>query len=143
MKKMILLACACALIMASGCAAKKNKKVEEGQVVTPVEETIVETEVEGDLVSEHTVKKGECLWWIAEYQQVYNDPFMWPLIYKANRDQIKNPDRIFPNQTFSIPRQFSKDELIKARKQAGAANPYLPPQSANIPSTLKSELGWN
>lgn len=143
MKKIILLACVCALITASGCSAKKNKPAEAAQA-TPVEETIVETEVEeGDLVSNHTVKKGECLWWIAEYQQVYNDPFMWPLIYKANRDQIKNPDRIFPNQTFAIPRQFSKDELIKARKQAGAANPYLPPKSANIPSTLKNELGWN
>ena len=143
MKKIILLACVCALITASGCAAKKNKPAEEVQAA-PVEETIVETEVEEeDLVNNHTVKKGECLWWIAEYQQVYNDPFMWPLIYKANRDQIKNPDRIFPNQTFVIPRQFTKSELIKARKQAGAANPYLPPQSANIPSTLKNELGWN
>jgi len=27
------------------------------------------------------VEKGECLWKIAEYEKIYNDPFQWPLIY--------------------------------------------------------------
>ncbi len=162
MKKMVWIACVSALLMASGCCYKEiappapNHKAQP-QLVVPVE---VEQEVTiaeavsqptarelfeqeyASLPTEHVVKKGECLWWIAEYQQVYNDPFMWPLIYKANRDQIKNPDLIYPNQTFSLPRQFSKDELTSARKQAGAARPYLPPQNANIPGSLRDELGW-
>lgn len=62
----------------------------------------------------HVVIKGESLWWIAEYKQVYGDPFQWPLIYKANRSQIKDPDLIFPDQNFVIPRSPEvTDEMIK------------------------------
>ncbi|MDQ7031937.1 MAG: LysM peptidoglycan-binding domain-containing protein [Desulfonauticus sp.] len=95
------------------------------------------------LPTSHTVVKGECLWWIAEYKQIYNDPFMWPLIYKANRDKIKNPDLIYPNQVFVIPRHFSLQELKASRKMAGAPRPYLPPQDANLPADLRQELGWS
>jgi nucleoid-associated protein YgaU len=52
----------------------------------------------------HVVKKGECLWWIAQYVEVYNDPWQWPRIYEANRDQIETPDLIFPGQVLKIPR---------------------------------------
>ncbi len=154
MKKMVWFICAVALLAASGCCCKK-KTTAQPRLVVPVEEEVKVAETVSEptarelfeqeyaaLPTMHTVKKGECLWWIAEYQQVYNDPFMWPLIYKANRDKIKNPDLIFPNQTFSLPRQFSKDDLTSARKQAGAARPYLPPQNANVPGDLRDELGW-
>jgi nucleoid-associated protein YgaU len=53
----------------------------------------------------HKVVKGECLWWIAEYKGVYDDPFKWPLIYKANKHQINNPDWIYPGQELIIPRR--------------------------------------
>lgn len=43
----------------------------------------------------------DCLWRIAD--KVYNDPFLWPRIYMANRDKIKNPDLIFPGQRLVIP----------------------------------------
>jgi len=46
-------------------------------------------------------KNTDCLWRISE--KVYNDASLWPLIYVANRDQIKNPDLIFPGQKFEIP----------------------------------------
>ncbi|HPS57555.1 MAG TPA: LysM peptidoglycan-binding domain-containing protein [Spirochaetota bacterium] len=46
-------------------------------------------------------KDTDCLWRIS--QKVYNDASLWPLIYVANRDQIKNPDLIFPGQKFKIP----------------------------------------
>lgn len=73
----------------------------------------------------HVVIKGESLWWIAEYKQIYNDPFQWPLIYKANRSQIKDPDLIFPDQNFTIPRspEVTEDmikEAIKFAKNRGA-----------------------
>ena len=95
------------------------------------------------LPTSHTVVKGECLWWIAEYKQIYNDPFMWPLIYKANRDKIKDPDLIYPGQVFRIPREFSLEELKMSRKSAGAPRPYLPPKDANIPADLRAELNWD
>ena len=52
----------------------------------------------------HTVVKGECLWYIAGYDHIYGNPLQWPLIYKANKDKIKNPDLIYPGQVFLIPR---------------------------------------
>ncbi|HSV96694.1 MAG TPA: hypothetical protein VLM75_07150 [Spirochaetota bacterium] len=46
-------------------------------------------------------KKRDCLWRISLY--VYRDARLWPLIYVANRDKIKDPDLIFPGQKFAIP----------------------------------------
>jgi nucleoid-associated protein YgaU len=45
--------------------------------------------------------KPDCLWRIAD--KVYKKARLWPLIYTANKDQIKDPDLIFPGQTFVIP----------------------------------------
>lgn len=52
----------------------------------------------------HVVKKGECLWYIAGYEEIYGNPLKWPLIYKANKDKIKDPDLIYPGQALAIPR---------------------------------------
>jgi len=51
----------------------------------------------------YTVVRGDCLWFIAGRDAHYANPFAWPKIYKANRDQIKNPDLIYPKQIFKIP----------------------------------------
>jgi nucleoid-associated protein YgaU len=64
--------------------------------------------------TEHVVIRGESLWWIAEYKQIYDDPFKWPLIFRANREKIKDPDLIFPDQVFAITREPElTDEMIK------------------------------
>lgn len=95
------------------------------------------------LPTKHKVEKGECLWWIAEDEQIYNDPFMWPLIYKANKNKIDDPDLIYPQQNFSIPREFRLKELKQSRKSAGAPSPYKPPKEANISAKLRDKLGWS
>lgn len=64
------------------------------------------------------VQKGECLWKIAEYEKIYSDPFQWPLIYRANKDQIKDPDLIYPDQDFTIPRDMTQEEIADAIKFA-------------------------
>jgi len=56
------------------------------------------------LPSSWEIYKGECLWTISSYPEIYNDPFQWPKIYRANTDQIKDPDLIYPNQILRIPR---------------------------------------
>ena len=117
----------------------KPTPVVEKPTLTPMQEYELKY---SKLPTSHTVVKGECLWWIAEYKNIYNDPFMWPLIYKANRDKIKNPNLIYPGQVFEIPRDFSLDYLKKCRRSAGAPRPYLPPEDANLPAKLRAELGW-
>lgn len=151
MKKLVLLATVASLIFVWGCAKKvstepKQEVVVQEQttdkVLTPMER--YDQDYYSKLPTSHTVTKGECLWWIAEYKQIYNDPFMWPFIYKANRDQIKNPDLIYPNQTFSIPRSFALDEVKENRKMAGAPWKALEPGAeAVIPGEMRQALGYS
>lgn len=52
----------------------------------------------------YTVVRGDCLWTISAKEKIYGDPYMWPRIYRANKDKIKNPDLIYPNWVLTIPR---------------------------------------
>ena len=52
----------------------------------------------------YLVVAGDNLWSIAGQDSIYSNPFMWPLIYKANSGQIKDADLIFPGQYFYIPK---------------------------------------
>lgn len=54
--------------------------------------------------SRYVVKKGDTLEKIAARPEVYNNKNRWYAIYKANKDTIKNPDRIKPGQVLKIPR---------------------------------------
>lgn len=63
----------------------------------------------------YTVVKGDCLWYIAKKKDYYGNGFAWPKIYKANKDQIKNPDLIYPKQSFKIPR-LTDDEKAQYEK---------------------------
>jgi len=56
------------------------------------------------LPTQWRVFRGESLWRIASYPEVYGTGTQWPRIYRANRDQIRDPNLIFPNQVFVIPR---------------------------------------
>lgn len=67
-----------------------------------------------DVIS-YTVVRGDHLWGIAKKQEHYGNPFAWPVIYKANREQIKDPDLIYPNQVFKVP-PLSQDEKSKYEK---------------------------
>ena len=49
----------------------------------------------------YTVVKGDSLSKIAK--QFYGNAGQWKKIYEANKDTIKNPDLIYPGQTFKIP----------------------------------------
>jgi len=85
----------------------------------------------------YVVNKGDSLPSVAARHEVYNDSFMWPLIYKANRDQIKDPKVIYPGQDLKIPRNMTMEEIIEARREAGAPAPEKLPQDAFIPKRKK------
>ncbi len=52
----------------------------------------------------YKVKKGDTLGKIAGYKKIYGDSNKWILIYKANKDKIKNPNAIRLGQILYIPR---------------------------------------
>ncbi len=45
----------------------------------------------------------DCLWRISEYDFIYDNPFLWPKIWRRNKRIIQNPDLIFPGQVLIIP----------------------------------------
>lgn len=47
------------------------------------------------------IRRGDNLWTIA--RRVYGDGLKYTTIYRANRDQIRNPARIYPGQVFDLP----------------------------------------
>lgn len=59
----------------------------------------------------------DCLWNIAGKESTYGDPLMWPKIWLANNEQIRNPDLIFPGQVLTIPPPGAKtDEELRAER---------------------------
>ena len=78
-----------------------------------------------DKLAQYTVKlipeRRDCLYRIAEYSEIYEDPTQWPKIYRANKSMIdgrynsyvrnveeskysRPEDLIFPGQVLDIPR---------------------------------------
>ena len=50
--------------------------------------------------------RRDCLWRIAEYPFIYNNPLKWKVLYDANKSTFKdpsNPDLIFPGQILDVP----------------------------------------
>ena len=64
------------------------------------------------------VGEGENLWTISAQPQVYAEGLLWPLLYQANRDQIKDPRQIFTAQILDIRRDMTVEELEEARQKA-------------------------
>jgi nucleoid-associated protein YgaU len=62
----------------------------------------------------YEVVRGDSLWSISGQSGVYNNPYQWPLIYKANRDQIKDADLIYPGQNFTVDMNPSAAEVERA-----------------------------
>ncbi|MCK5735545.1 MAG: LysM peptidoglycan-binding domain-containing protein, partial [Spirochaetaceae bacterium] len=45
----------------------------------------------------------DCLWRISNREEIFDNPYLWPKIWRANRRIIQNPDLIYPGQILSIP----------------------------------------
>jgi hypothetical protein len=115
----------------------KQKRIEElSQDVAQKREEIKKT-VQADPLEVYptiyVVKRNETLPSIASRHEIYNDSFMWPLIYKANRDQIKDPKVVYAGQDLKIPRDINIEEIIAARREAGAPDPDKIPKDAYTP----------
>lgn len=66
----------------------------------------------------YNVVRGDHLWGISSKPAIYGNPYQWPLIYKANRDKIKDADLIHPGQVFTINRNASGADIDAAVKHA-------------------------
>lgn len=68
----------------------------------------------------HDVRDGDTLATIAAL--TLGDPSLWPALYRANRDQIRDPARLYPGQRLEIP-TLSAAQRQAVRREAKALRP--------------------
>ena len=100
-------------------AVARAKRLEAEKVENRRKAERARQEKEAQLVTRHTVKRGETLPQIAALDEVYGDSSLWPLIYRSNRDQISNPAVVWPGQVLRIPRNYDKNDISEARRFSG------------------------
>jgi len=66
------------------------------------------------------VKDGDSLWMISADRQVYGDPLLYYLIIDANKQALKDPDKLKPGQTLKIEHDVTKRARAEALKRAWA-----------------------
>ena len=91
---------------------KRSLGPEPYQVLQRVENMLGDAEKKATpaAAGRYEVQRGDYLWKIAKNPDVYGDPYAWMRIYTSNRDQISNPDLIYPQQVFRIPRVAGPNE---------------------------------
>ena len=60
----------------------------------------------------YEVARGDHLWGIASKEDIYADPYMWPRLYRANREQINDPDLIYPKQVLTVPFGVAENQYL-------------------------------
>lgn len=111
--------------------AQKETLLEAWREAIADHEAVIDFTVEEETqqkieATSYTVTEGENLFAIAARRKVYGDALLWPLIYKANRDQIKDPQQIYPGQRLTIPRGVSEEEMEQARTTARESTIFQP-----------------
>lgn len=99
---------------AVGCASTSEEAPQEEPEV--VEST--PTPVAGSDAMNYEVSRGDNLWDISGKPSVYADPYQWPLIFKANSDQIKDADLIYPGQVLTVDTAPSSSDVSAAVQHA-------------------------
>ena len=130
----ILLAVFAIVFVVSGCATAKPTEAEAGVATAATPAPSTDTSADSDTSAESTddsasdssassgstgpapisryiVQSGDHLWGISGQAQVYGDSYQWPLLYKRNRDDIYDPDLIYPGQVLHIDREASEQQI--------------------------------
>ena len=120
-------------------AERKKAQTEKTQIKPETKQPAVQPAVQPapaptpkpqiEMVDKYSVGEGETLWTISAQPQVYGEGLLWPLLYQANRDQIKDPRQIFPGQTLGIRRDMTSEEQEEARQRARESDIFPVPKT--------------
>jgi hypothetical protein len=88
---------------------------------------------------EHVVRRGDTLWDLA--RQYLHDPFLWPVIFEANRDRVRDPHWIYPADRLVIPELLRRplDQPVEPYPRAPELQPPPagePPPADTVPMRL-------
>lgn len=94
----------------------------------------------------YVVQKGDTLWSIAS--RFLKEPWRWPDLWRMNKDQIRNPHRIYPGDVIVLDSSGSSPQLRVAQSAASARetiklSPTARPQalaSTEIPSIPAQDI---
>jgi len=96
--------------------ALKQKREEDARLAAQKAEA--EQAAATPTMDSYTVSRGDSLWGISAKSDIYGNPYQWPLIYKANRNKIKDADLIYPGQQLDIERNASAADVDAAINHA-------------------------
>jgi hypothetical protein len=92
--------------------------------------------LKADAPDRYVVVPGDTLWRIAE--RFTDSPWRWPELWNLNKDQIRNPHRIYPGNVIVLDRARAQLALaetrrlsprVRAESTAREAIPSIPPQA--------------
>ena len=110
------------LLVAGGCATAKNYGSSDSSAsaakATPVAKKPLTHKVSVSATGGLKVEKGMSLWEISKSAQAYNKACQWPVLYKANKDKIQDPDLIYPGQVLTVPKEVPSPDTAKACEAA-------------------------
>ena len=91
----------------------------------------------------YVVQNGDHLRGISAKPAVYGDPYQWPLLYKRNRDEIYDPDLIYPGQVLHIQRDLSQTQINIAVNHAKTRGAWVLGEiEATDIQYLRKALSW-
>ena len=91
---------------------------EDRAALANAESSMSKSSGSGGGADSYSVVRGDNLWDISGKSSIYGNSYQWPLIYKTNRNKIKDADLIYPGQVFDIDQNASASDIDAAVNHA-------------------------
>jgi hypothetical protein len=95
-------------------------------------------ELAPDAPDRHIVVPGDTLWGISS--MFLKDPYRWPEIWRLNKEDVKNPHRIYPGQVVILDRSGDKPLLKIGKPVKAEPRVYSDANAQAIPAIRQKDI---